>query len=180
MSLVRLLCLLVFALLMVACGSASEDELRQWMSAQKSQTRPKIAAITEPKQFKPENYTQVSSTEPFSKEKLTQALKGESTQATSNAALVAPELVRRKEALEAFPLDAMAMVGSFIQAGQSVAIIRVDNLLYQVRAGAYLGQNYGRIGKIAETEITLREIVQDAVGEWIERPAKLQLLERSK
>ena len=82
MSLVRLLCLLVFALLMVACGSASEDELRQWMSAQKSQTRPKIAAITEPKQFKPENYTQVSSTEPFSKEKLTQALKGESTQPT--------------------------------------------------------------------------------------------------
>jgi type IV pilus assembly protein PilP len=180
MSLVRLLCLSVFALLVVACGSASEDELRQWMSVQKSQTRPKIAPITEPKQFKPENYTQVSSTEPFSKEKLTQALKGESTQATSNAALVAPELVRRKEALEAFPLDAMAMVGSFIQAGQSVAIIRVDNLLYQVRTGAYLGQNYGRIGKIAETEITLREIVQDAVGEWIERPAKLQLQERSK
>ena len=85
-----------------------------------------------------------------------------------------------KEPLEAFPLDAMAMVGSFVQAGQSVAIVRVDNLLYQVRPGAYLGQNYGRVGKIAETEITLREIVQDAVGEWIERPAKLLLQERSK
>ena len=180
MSLARYVSLLFFASVLLGCSSSSEEELQQWMSAQKAQTRPKIAAISEPKQFKPENYTQVSSTEPFSKEKLTQALKGESTQATSNAALVAPELVRRKEALEAFPLDAMAMVGSFVQAGQSVAIVRVDNLLYQVRPGAYLGQNYGRVGKIAETEITLREIVQDAVGEWIERPAKLQLQERSK
>ena len=176
----RYISVVAVAAFVQGCSSSSEDELRQWMTAQKAQTRPKIAAISEPKQFRPENYTQVSSTEPFSKEKLTQALKGEANQATSNAALVAPELIRRKEPLEAFPLDTMAMVGSFIQAGQSVAIVRVDNLLYQVRQGAYLGQNYGRVGKIAETEITLREIVQDAVGEWIERPAKLQLQERSK
>jgi len=50
-------------------------------------------------------------------------------------------------------------------------------LLYQVRPGQYLGQNYGRITKISETEVVLREIVQDAVGEWIERPAALQLQE---
>jgi type IV pilus assembly protein PilP len=162
------------------CGASNEDELRQWMLAQKSQTRPKIAPISEPKQFKPENYTQTNAVEPFSREKLTQALKGEATQATSNAALVAPELVRRKEALEAFPLDAMAMVGSYVRGGQPVALVKVDSLLYQVRPGNYLGQNYGRVNKISETEVILREIVQDAVGEWIERPAKLQLQERSK
>jgi len=165
---------------LAACGTASEDELRQWMAEQKSQTRPKITPISEPKQFKPENYTQVSSVEPFSKEKLTQALKRESSQTTANGALVAPELARRKEALEGFPLDAMSMVGSFVKAGQPVALVKVDNLLYQVRPGNYLGQNYGRVTKIAETEVTLREIVQDAVGEWIERPAVLQLQERSK
>lgn len=175
---------LVFALagflLVAACTSSSEDELRRWMSSQKSQTRPKVAPITEPKQFKPESYQQVGTVEPFSREKLTQALKGDATQATANAGLVAPELARRKEALEAFPLDAMSMVGSFVRGGQSVALVKVDSLLYQVRPGNYLGQNYGRVGKIAETEIILREIVQDAVGEWIERPAKLQLQERSK
>jgi type IV pilus assembly protein PilP len=167
-------------LILAACSSSSEDELRKWMSEQKSQTRSKIAPIAEPKQFKPESYAQTGSVEPFSKEKLTQALKGESVQATSNAALVAPELARRKEALESFPLDAMAMVGSLVKTGQPVALVKVDNLLYQVRPGNYLGQNYGRITKIAETEVTLREIVQDAVGEWIERSAKLQLQERSK
>jgi type IV pilus assembly protein PilP len=74
----------------------------------------------------------------------------------------------------------MSMVGSLVKSGQPVALVKVDNLLYQVRPGNYLGQNYGRVTKIAETEITLREIVQDAVGEWIERPAALQLQERTK
>ena len=107
-------------------------------------------------------------------------MKRESSQATANGALVAPELARRKEALEAFPLDVMAMVRRFTKQGQPVALVKVDNLLYQVRPGNYLGQNYGRVVKIDETEVTLREIVQDAVGEWIERPATLQLQERSK
>ena len=172
--------LLPLVLALGACSMASEDELRDWMTAQKRQTQPKVTPIAEPKQFKPESYQQVGAVEPFSREKLSQALKGESTQATANAALVAPELTRRKEALEAFPLDTMAMVGSFVRDGQSVALVKVDNLLYQVKPGNYLGQNYGRVNKIAETEVILREIVQDAVGEWIERPAKLQLQERSK
>ena len=72
------------------------------------------------------------------------------------------------------------MVGSLIKVGQPVALVRVDNLIYQARVGNYLGHNYGRITKVTETGITLREIVQDASGEWIERAATLQLLEGSK
>ncbi|WP_296444984.1 pilus assembly protein PilP [Rhodoferax sp. UBA5149] len=174
------LILAAIVLTLVGCSASGEDELRQWMVEQKSQTRPKVAPISEPKQFKPESYTQVTAIEPFSNQKLTQALRKESIQAAANGALIAPELARRKEALESFPLDAMAMVGSLVKAGQPVALVKVDNLLYQVRPGNYLGQNYGRVTKIAETEVTLREIVQDAVGEWIERTATLQLQERSK
>jgi type IV pilus assembly protein PilP len=74
----------------------------------------------------------------------------------------------------------MSMVGSLIKEGNPGALLKVDNLLYQVRLGSYLGQNYGRVTKITETELVLREIVQDSVGEWIERPAVLQLQERSK
>src|SRR6202008_810544 len=107
-------------------------------------------------------YTQEGSTEPFSNLKLAQALKRDSAQASANASLVAPELARRKEPLEAYPLDAMKMVGSLIKEGQPVALLKVDNLLYQVKPGNYLGQNYGKIVKVSETEVTLREIVQDA------------------
>jgi type IV pilus assembly protein PilP len=120
------------------------------------------------------------STEPFSNQKLAQALKRESSQATANAALVAPELNRRKEALESYPLDAITMVGTMLPKGVPVALVRVDKLLYQVRVGNYLGPNYGKIVKLTETELVLREIVQDAAGEWIERQANLQLQEGTK
>jgi type IV pilus assembly protein PilP len=167
-------------LLLSACGSSGQDELQEWMSVQKAQTKPNIQPIPEPKKFVPQAYTQEASTDPFSRQKLTQALTRESTQSVSSAALVAPELARRKEPLEGFPLDSMAMVGSLAKQGQPVALVRVDNLLYQVRSGNYLGQNFGKIVKVDETEVVLREIVQDAAGEWIERTAKLQLQERSK
>jgi type IV pilus assembly protein PilP len=101
-------------------------------------------------------------------------------QIASNATLIAPEMARRKEPLEAFPLDSMAMVGSLNKEGAPTALLKVDNLLYQVRVGNYLGQNYGKIIKISETAIQLREIVQDATGDWIERIASLDLQEGKK
>jgi type IV pilus assembly protein PilP len=165
---------------LTACSAASEGELRQWMTDQRTQTQPKVAPISEPKQFKPETYAQMAEVEPFSNQKLTQALKKDSTQAASNGALIAPELARRKEALEEFPLDSMTLVGSLVKAGQPVALVMVGKLLYQVRPGDHLGQNYGRVMKIIETQVSLREIVQDAAGEWVERTAALQLQERSK
>jgi type IV pilus assembly protein PilP len=180
MKVMRIFALLAVALLVSACMGSDDDDLVQWMSEQKAQTKPNVVPISEPKKFKPESYTQVSAVEPFSREKLTQALRRDSSQVASNGALVAPELARRKEPLEAFPLDSMALVGSLVRAGQPVALVKVDALLYQVRPGNYLGQNYGRVTKISETEVNLREIVQDAVGEWIERTATLQLQEKSK
>lgn len=165
---------------LLACGSSGQEELQQWMADQKNQTRPKVERLPEPTKFIPQPYTQEGAIEPFSNQKLAQALKRDSTQATSNAGLIAPELARRKEPLEAYPLDAVAMVGSLIKVGQPVALVRVDNLLYQVKTGNYLGQNYGRITAVSEAGMTLREIVQDAAGEWIERTATLQLQEGSK
>ena len=165
---------------LAACGSAPEDELQQWMAQQKREIHPKIKPIAEPKQFKPERYTMVSEVEPFSIQKLTQALKKDASQSASNGALIAPELARRKEPLEEFPLDTMALVGNMVKAGKPVALVTVGKLLYQVRTGDHLGLNYGLVTKITETEISLREIVQDAAGEWIERTASLQLQERSK
>ena len=177
LSLWTILCL---AALLSACGGSRDEDIRQWMADERNQTRPKVDPIPAPKQFKPEAYTNATAIEPFSKEKLTQALKRDASQAVANGALVAPELARRKEPLEAFPLDSMGLVGNLTKAGQPVALVKVDNLLYQVKQGSYLGQNFGKVVKISETEITLREIVQDAVGEWIERVATLQLQERSK
>jgi type IV pilus assembly protein PilP len=176
-----LLLALVAAGALSACGSSDQEEIQKWMQEQRAQTKPNVQPIPEPKKFTPQDYTQEAAVEPFSNQKLAQALKRDSQQSSSaSAALLAPELNRRKEPLEAFPLDAMAMVGSLLKQGQPVALVKVDNLLYQVRPGNYLGQNYGRITKVGETEVVLRELVQDAAGEWVERTASLQLQEKSK
>lgn len=172
--------LAVLAGSLAGCSSSGEDDLRQWMSEQRRQTVPRVTPISEPKRYEPLNYTEASALDPFSLQRLTQALRQDSSSVSSSAALVAPELNRRKEPLESYPLDAMAMVGSLERGGQRVALIKVDRLLYQVKVGNYLGQNFGRVMKIAEGEVSLREIVQDAAGEWIERSAALQLQENAK
>lgn len=163
-----------------ACGYSDQDELQEWMTEQRNQAKPRVDRLPEPTKFTPQPYVQESSVEPFSNQKLAQALRRDSNQATSNAALITPELSRRKEPLEASPLDAVVMVGSLIKTGKPVALVRVDNLLYQVRVGNYLGQNYGRITSVSETNLTLREIIQDGSGEWIERVATLQIQEGTK
>lgn len=177
-----LLCsgLLATTFFLTACMGDDQQDIRQWMQEQRNATKPSVPPIPEPKKFTPVPYQSDLSIEPFSNQKLAQALRREATQATANAALVAPELNRRKEVLEGFPLDAIAMVGTLQPKGVPVALVKVDKLIYQVRQGNYMGQNYGKVVKVSETELVLREIVQDAAGEWIERPVSLQLQEGSK
>ena len=166
--------LAIFAL--SAC-SGEQEELQQWMDQQRREVKPNVQPLSPPKKFIPQPYAMSDGVEPFSPQKLTVALKQEARQPNS---VIAAEYNRRKEPLEAFPLDSMTMVGSVVKNGQTYALLRVDNLLYQVKPGDYLGQNYGKITKITETGVAIREIVQDAAGEWIERPSSLQLQERAR
>lgn len=166
--------LVAFAL--VGCGG-KQEELTQWMEQQRREVKPNVEPLSAPKKFTPQPYTALGGVEPFSSQKLTVALKQEARQPNS---LLAAEINRRKEPLEAYPLDSMSMVGSLTKAGRPYALLKVDNLLYQVKAGDYIGQNYGKITKISETDVSIREIVQDAAGEWIERTSALQLQEKAR
>lgn len=163
------------AVLLAGCSGENED-LRQWIDEQRRQAKPRVPPVDPPRKFRPQDYVAADGTDPFSSQKLSVALKQEARQPSS---LLASEVNRRKEPLEAFPLDGMSMVGSLVKQGRTYALLRVGNLLYQVKAGDYLGPNYGKITRITETEIVLREIVQDAAGEWIERPATLHLQEKA-
>jgi len=162
---------------LTGCTGQSEDDLRAWMLTERNAIKPSVKPIPEPTKFLPHPYGVESQVPPFSQEKLASVLRGAANAPVINNALIAPELNRRKEPLEGYPLDTMTMVGSLDRKGKLVALVKVAGLLYQVQPGNYLGQNYGRVTRISETEIVLREIVQDAAGEWTERPATLQLVE---
>jgi type IV pilus assembly protein PilP len=173
----RAAALAFLAALLAAGCSAEQDELSDWMKQQAREVKPNVQPLAPPKKFDPEPYAMLQSVDPFSSQKLAVALRQEARQPNS---VLAAELNRRKEPLEAYPLDSMWMVGSVERSGRRYALLRVDRLLYQVKVGDYLGQNFGKITKITETDIALREIVQDAAGEWIERPTTLELQERAR
>jgi len=172
----RMACM-VFVLCLSACSSSDEEALQQWMAQQHVQARVRVSSLGEPQRFEPATYSVSQVPDPFSKDKLLRGLQRDASRGVASNALIAPELARRKEPLEAYPLDAMAMVGSLRQAGQLVALVRVDQQLFQVRVGSHLGGNYGRVTRVTESQVLLRELVQDTVGEWMERTAALQLQE---
>lgn len=166
---------LLLVLTLSACSDANE-ELQVWMDQQRQDVKPQVSPLVPPSKFQPQPYVAESMIDPFSGQKLAVAIKQETREPSS---LLAAELNRRREPLEAYPLDALHMVGSVVKAGRPHALVRADNMLYQVKVGEYLGQNYGRVIRITETEVTVREVVQDAVGDWVERPATLSLQEQA-
>jgi type IV pilus assembly protein PilP len=166
----------VTSLLLVGC-SAEQQELAQWMDQQRKEVKSSVQPILPPKKFNPQPYLAADAVEPFSSQKLTVAIKQELRQPNS---LLASEINRRPEPLESYPLDSVSMVGSVTKQNRPFALLKVDKLLYQVKLGDYLGQNYGKIVKITETDVSLREIVQDASGEWTERISSIQLQEKAR
>lgn len=163
------------AVTLTACSDPHE-ELQAWMDEQRRDARPRVSPLVPPRKFDPQPYLASQAVEPFSIQKLQVAIKQESRQPNS---LLSPEMNRRREPLEAYPLDSLSMVGSLVRSGRTYALLRADNLLYQVKVGDYMGQNYGRVTRITETEIALRELVPDTLGEIVERASTLTLQERA-
>jgi type IV pilus assembly protein PilP len=163
------------ALVLAGCG-ANTDELNQWMEQQKREVKPNVEPIAAPKKFVPQPYASISGIEPFSSQKVTAGTKDDASQ--SNAVLAA-QRKRRKEPLESYSLDAMKMVGTVTKQGRPHALIEIDKLVHMVTLGQHMGENFGEVVKIGERELSLRELVQDAAGEWIERTTTLQLQEKA-
>jgi type IV pilus assembly protein PilP len=87
-------------------------------------------------------------------------------------------LNRPKEELEDFPLESLKMVGYLFQKGVGHAVIRSsEGKIYRVKAGNYIGLNFGQVVSVMETEVKIKEMVQDSVGDWSERESSLLLVE---
>ncbi len=168
--------LAALALTVAGCGGGNEAELRTWMEDTRKTMRPTTQPVQEPKQFSPFTYEAKALIDPFDPQKMILAA-ARQAQSRSSTSSIRPDLDRRREMLEGYPLDQLKMVGTLLQAGNQVALIDAAGQTFMVRRGNYMGQNFGLVTKITETEVDLKEIVQDAAGEWIERPTKLELQE---
>ena len=70
------------------------------------------------------------------------------------------------------------MVGTLQQGKTMFALVRTpERDVYQVRVGQLMGQNFGVVTAITDSEIQLKELVQDSAGDWTERNSTLQLIQ---
>ena len=163
--------LLLVSLLLTACGGEEFQDLRDFVKNSGANLRGKVDAPPEIKPYEPFNYdNSVGLPDPF-KPRKPEAKSG-------RPGLNQPDMARHKEALEEFPLESLRMVGFLYQDKVGYAIVRSpDGKVHRIKAGNYLGQNFGQITGVTDTEIKIRETIQDSTGDWSERMSSLQLLE---
>ncbi len=167
----RLLIPIAAAALLGGCSSEM-DELKQFVRDSDKGLPRRIDPLPAVKPFEPFTYEGFDLPDPFKPRKLSAPKEG-------SGGGLAPDLNRRKEPLEAFPLEQLKMVGTLSQGNDIYALVRADKTLYRVKKGNYMGQNFGLITDVTDSEIKLKEIVQDSAGDWAERQSVLPLLEEA-
>jgi type IV pilus assembly protein PilP len=154
---------------LAGCGGESHQDLRAWMAEQGKGAKGRLEPLPQVKPYEPFAYNAFDLSDPFKPRKI-EPVKGTSK--------LAPDLARRKEALEAYPLESLSMVGTLQKDKLVYALVRTpDKEIYQVRTGNHLGQNYGVVTSVTDGLLKLKELVQDGAGDWSERNSTLMLLQ---
>jgi type IV pilus assembly protein PilP len=165
--------------LLAACGGEEQGELRQELAAMTKDLRGKVDPLPQVRTYEPVPYKGESMVDPFVPGRIVVAAVAGGAGGGGGGG-VQPDLNRPKEPLEAFPLDAIQMVGTLAQNKDVYALVRAGTNLFRVKKGNYMGQNFGLITAIEESQINLKEVVQDSGGDWVERSATLQMSEVKK
>lgn len=163
---------IALGLLLAACGGGEYQDLREELKKLSAGMRGKVPPLPVVKPYEPVSYNAYDLPDPFGTGKIDLVAK-----TASAGGGLKPDLNRPKEPLEAFALESVKVVGMIEQGKQVQALVRADASVYRVKVGNYMGQNFGLITAITETEVKLRELVQDASGDWTERISTLQLQE---
>lgn len=161
-------------LLLAGCGDSDVKEVRQWMDQVQKETMVAVPPLTEPKTFIPFAYSAQEEVDPYNPNKLLAEL---ARVAAKSDNPLRPDLERRRELLESYPLDTIRMVGLLQKGGVNYALLQIDRAVHRVKAGQRLGQNFGVVTSVSEGAINIKEVVQDAGGEWVERMSTLELQE---
>lgn len=169
----------ILPVLLSGCGGGENEDIKKWMADASKEMKGRVEKIDEPKKFAPFKYEADKLTDPFNTQKIVQ-LAEDKKRPQANSAGPRPDLTRRKEVLESYPLENLRMVGMLNQKGVFYAIVKADANLHRVKVGNYMGQNFGRITGITEAEVSLQEMIEDGGGEYVFRDSTLVLQEEKK
>lgn len=164
--------LIVFATsyLLIGCADHNMDDLQRFVQNAHKDRKPRVEPLPRVKPHETFAYTATQLTDPFSKGNLD---KSQPVQGRGNA----PDINRRKEPLEQFPLDSLRMVGTLSKGDASWAVIRApDGTIHRAQSGNYLGQNYGQITKVTSNKLFIMETIPGGNENWIERETNIAIV----
>jgi type IV pilus assembly protein PilP len=167
---------LVAVAALASCGGEEHRELQAELNVLTKDVRGRVEPLPQVRPYEPVPYTAESQVDPFRPERIDVA----KTNVASSGNKLAPDPNRPKEPLEAFPLEAIQMLGTITQTKETFALVKAGPNLYRVKKGNYMGQNFGVITEIDEAQVSLKELVQDAAGDWVERSSALVLVEATR
>ena len=159
---------------LAACSGEQFGDLKNELNEMTKDLRGRVDPLPQVRPYEPVAYQAENEVDPFRPGRIEVALAGGATPAAGGRA---PDLDRPKEPLEAYPLESIQMVGSLTQGRETFGLVKAGPNLYRVRKGNYMGQNFGVITGIDESQISLKELIQEGSGEWVERSSSLQLQE---
>lgn len=164
--------MLLATVLLAACGGEEFQDLQDFVRDSGADLRGQVDPAPEIKPYEPFAYDNSAALpDPFKARK-------QEAKNFSGSRFNQPDLTRPKQELEEYPLEGLKMVGYLRKGGIGNAIIRsADGKLHRVKAGNYMGMNFGQITSVTETEVKVKETVQDGAGDWLERESSLQLVE---
>jgi len=160
---------------LTACSGNNKEDLHSYVEQVKSRQHTKIEPLPEFAPYETHLYSAAGDRDPFT----APVYSAPRAQVASNTGTgIVPDFNRSREPLESEPLDSLRMVGTLERDGNAWALVRMsDSTIHRVKPGNYLGQNFGKIIQITESEVELTEIVPDGLGGWMERQAALALSE---
>lgn len=159
----------ILSLGLVACDGDGGDDLDKFIREAANGMAPKIKPLPEVKPYLALQYNADGKlSDPF-----------RSRKASNKSGMLQPNMSRPKEPMESYPLESIKYVGQLSKTKLTYALLLTpDNGVQQVKIGNYVGQNFGMVTKITDSEVVLKEIVQDELsGDWIERISSLALQE---
>lgn len=148
--------------------SNSYKDLDDWMAKTKKEQVGKIKPLPIAKEFTPVEFR--NPVDPFQEKQTLTVFKNDR---------FAPDMNRRKEPLEDYPLDALKMTGFVINNGVGNAMITTpDKRVHYVTKGNHMGQNFGEIIQLDEGKIKLEERVKEAQANWAIKNTTVYLIEQ--
>jgi type IV pilus assembly protein PilP len=161
---------------LAACAGGDHEDLKQWMVENTKDMRGNVPKLPEVKPYEPVPYGMDGVLDPFKTNKIEPESRYK--QLAGKGGAFQPDYEAREirnSMLEKYPLESLKMIGYMNVNKRPMAVIQVEDKVKQVKVGDYMGLDFGMVTQVSDTEVQVRELIQDSAGDWSERKSSLYL-----